>query len=356
MTSTDQPSVESQLPLEGPARLLAILAAAVFTIELSVMATFALLPPIPRWLEVFLDASLLVVFLFPVLYLYVFRPFRRLVARRLLAEQELAAANKLLQQDIAERKRIEEALRKSESRFREMLEEAPIGMAVTALDGGFMQVNQAFCDIVGYSKQELERMGYVDITFPEDVEENVACVQRLLDKGLRSCQMETRYLHQNGRLIWVKISCSVQLNADREPMYFIIQIEDITEYKTADERATLLTNVFEHSIEPILITDAHNRILEINPSFTQLTGYVLHDVLGKDPKMLAAHTAEQNREFYREMWEALQADGYWHGEIWDQKKDGSTFPRWLTITAVHDEKNRIINYIGSYTDISQLRR
>lgn len=343
-----------KMPVESPARLLMILVVAVFAIELSVMATFAMLAPISRWLEVFLDALLLVTLLFPVLYILVFRPLRRLINQQLLIEKELAAANQQLQRDIVERQKIEEALRESESRFRDTLEDAPIGMAVTALDGQFLQVNQAFCSIVGYRKNELERMGYADITFPEDVAESVANVERLLAEGRQTFQMETRYLHKNGRLIWVKISCSVRLGTDKAPMYFIVQIEDITEFKQASERARLLTNVFERSIEAILITDSNNRIVEINPAFNKLTGYVLHDVLGKDPKILSAHT--HSPEFYKGMWQCLLNEGYWHGEIWDRKKDGSTFPRWVTITAVRDEQNRIVNYIGSFADISELKR
>jgi PAS domain S-box-containing protein len=343
----------AKIPLESPARLLLTLALSVFVIELSLMVAFALLPPIPEWVEVFLDALLLVTLLFPLLYFLIFRPLRTLIAQHLLAERELALLNQRLQEDIAERRRIEEALRESESQFRDMLENAPIGMAVTALDGRFLQVNQAFCDIVGYRKLELEQLGYADITFPDDLAVSVENVERLLAGGRRSFQMEGRYLHKNGRLLWVKICCSVHLGKDAVPKYFITQIEDITEYKHSNEREQLLASVFEHSIEAILITDSNNRIIEINPAFTRLTGYVLHDVLGRDPKLLSAH--RQPPGFYQQMWQSLRNDGYWHGEVWDRRKDGSLFPRWLTITAVHDAQNKIINYIGSFTDISQLK-
>lgn len=344
-----------EMPIESPGKLLAILIVAVFTIELVVMIGFSWLPSIPLWLKELLDASLLATFLFPVVYLWVFRPFKRLISQRLLAERELAAANEQLQADIVARQAIEEALRESETRFREVLENAAVGMTVTALDGRFLQVNQAFCDIVGYPKRELERMGYADITFPEDLATGSAKVQRYLAEGRRSFQLESRYLHKNGRLIWVKIACSVHVDAKQEPTYFIIQIEDVTEFKNTSERARLLTNVFVHSVEPILISDADNRIVEINPAFTQLTGYVQHDVLGRDPKMLSAHTQMQTPAFYKGMWQCLLNEGYWHGEIWDTKKDGSVFLRWLTITVVRDEGGNIVNYIGSYTDISSLK-
>ncbi|MGB8409560.1 MAG: PAS domain S-box protein [Gallionella sp.] len=256
--------------------------------------------------------------------------------------------------DVTASRQIQYRLRESEERFSEIFEYAPIGMIVTALDGRFIQFNQAFCEIIGYQRKELQKLSYGDITYPEDITSSEAHVQSLLDGSVRSFQMQTRYLHKNGLLIWARISCSLHMNAKGAPQYFITQIEDITEYKKANERIRMMANVFEHSMEAILITDASNLIIDVNPSFTRLTGYSLHDAIGKNPKMLSS--GAQTPEFYKGMWQCLLNEGYWQGEILDKRKDGSTYPKWLTITAVRNEKNETTNYIGSFTDISQLRR
>jgi PAS domain S-box-containing protein len=255
--------------------------------------------------------------------------------------------------DVTESRRTQNRLRESEERFREILENAPIGMIVTGLDGHFMQVNQAFCDIIGYQQKEFQKLSYGDITYPDDITSSQAHVRKLLDGSDHTFQMQTRYLHKNGHLIWAKISC-IYMDANGAPPYFITQIEDITEFKNAGERIRMMANVFEHSMEAILITDAANLIIDVNPSFTRLTGYGLRDVIGKNPKILAsgAHTPE----FYKGMWQCILNEGYWQGEILDRRRDGSTYPKWLTITAVRNENNEIVNYIGSFTDISQLRR
>ena len=255
--------------------------------------------------------------------------------------------------DVTEARRTQIRLQESEKRFREILEHAPIGMIVTGLDGQFIQVNQAFCDIIGYPQQELLRSSYGDIIYPDDIPATQEHVQRLLSGNASTFHMQARYLHKQGHLIWTKISCFYMQTNGNSP-YFITQIEDITEFRRASERIRMMANVFEHSMEAILITDAANLIIDVNPSFTRLTGYTPHEAIGKNPKILASGTHPP--EFYKSMWQCLLNDGYWQGEIVDRRKDGTTYPKWLTITAVRDENGEITNYIGSFTDISQLRR
>ena len=255
--------------------------------------------------------------------------------------------------DVTESRSTQRRLKESEERFREILENAPIGMIVTAPDGHFIQVNQAFCEIIGYQQKDLLRLSYGDITYPDDIAASQKLVQSLLDGNAHTFQMETRYLHKNGRLIWARISC-FYMNANGVAPYFITQIEDITEFKQANERIRMMANVFEHSMEAILITDAANLIIDVNPSFTRLTGYTLREVIGKNPKILSSGAHSQ--EFYKGMWQCILDEGFWQGEILDKRKDGSTYPKWLTITAVRNDAGEIANYIGSFTDISQLRR
>ncbi|MER2538203.1 MAG: EAL domain-containing protein [Azonexus sp.] len=114
--------------------------------------------------------------------------------------------------------------------------------------------------------------------------------------------------------------------------------------------ATLL-RIFEQTSEAVVITDHSNRISMVNAAFTRLTGYESCDVLGQNPKMLSAGRAEP--DLYRNMWTALEEDGYWEGEIWDRRKDGRIFPKWLTISILRDAKGAVINFVGTFTDISE---
>lgn len=134
-------------------------------------------------------------------------------------------------QDITKRKLAEEALRNSEMRFRDVLEYAPIGMAIVSLDGSFVQVNHALCEIVGYEKNELETLTFQEITYPDDLAADLSNVGRLLDSEIRSYQMEKRYIRKDGQLVWVQLTASILRDSDNKPLHFIAQIEDISERK-----------------------------------------------------------------------------------------------------------------------------
>lgn len=114
--------------------------------------------------------------------------------------------------------------------------------------------------------------------------------------------------------------------------------------------ASVLLRAFEQSREAILITDAGNRIVAINPAFTELTGYGIAEIIGRNPKILASGHAEPG--FYDAMWQALKENGFWQGEIWDKRKDGSTYPKWLSISVIHDASGGIQNYVANFNDIS----
>jgi diguanylate cyclase (GGDEF)-like protein/PAS domain S-box-containing protein len=114
---------------------------------------------------------------------------------------------------------------------------------------------------------------------------------------------------------------------------------------------SVLLRIFEQSSEAVLICDSANRITAVNAAFTQLTGYSRDDVLGQDPKILASGRIPP--ELYPAMWEALKRDDYWEGEIWDRRKDGSIFPKWLIISVLRNSSGEVEHFIASFTDISE---
>jgi diguanylate cyclase (GGDEF)-like protein/PAS domain S-box-containing protein len=134
-------------------------------------------------------------------------------------------------QDITERKVAEEARQESEDRFRNTLEHAPIGMALISPDGKFVQVNQAFCNIVGYATEELLNLTFETITHPEDVAKDVSFVKRMEAGEIPSYEIEKRYLHKDGRIVWVQITGSMLRDVKGAPRQIIKQVQDITERK-----------------------------------------------------------------------------------------------------------------------------
>ncbi|HQT26017.1 MAG TPA: PAS domain S-box protein, partial [Burkholderiales bacterium] len=127
-------------------------------------------------------------------------------------------------QDITAHKKAETALIASENRFRTIMDYAPIGMAITSVDGGIMLVNQAFCDMLGYTKNELEQKSFEEITHPEDIGLTLEDRNRLLTQEIDRYQKEKRYLRKDGKIVWAQVTSSIFIGSDKP--YFIAQVED----------------------------------------------------------------------------------------------------------------------------------
>jgi PAS domain S-box-containing protein len=144
--------------------------------------------------------------------------------------------------DITERKVIEEqlrsseqALRVSEERFRSTFDQAAVGIAHVALDGTWLRVNQRACDIVGYCQEDLIKTTFQQITYPDDLAADLEQLHRLIAGKISGYQMEKRYFHRDGSLVWVNLTVSLVQTQGGEPDYFIAVIEDICNRKAAEE-------------------------------------------------------------------------------------------------------------------------
>ncbi|MGQ7245233.1 putative bifunctional diguanylate cyclase/phosphodiesterase [Salinicola sp. V024] len=117
------------------------------------------------------------------------------------------------------------------------------------------------------------------------------------------------------------------------------------------QRRRLSEQALELSQDGVMITNAANRIVTINPAFTQITGYTLDEIRGLDPSSLSA--GRHDKTFYDRYWQSLRTTGHWEGEIWNQRKHGDQYPEWVRIQACHDGKGRVSHYVGIFTDISR---
>jgi diguanylate cyclase (GGDEF)-like protein/PAS domain S-box-containing protein len=156
--------------------------------------------------------------------------------------------------NITERKRTEEALREAEERFRRSFDDAAIGMALVAPDGQFLRTNRSLCEILGYVEEELLEKTFQDITYPDDLDADLDQVRRMLVGKIRTYQMEKRYFHKDGQVVWVLLSVSMVHDEEGEPLYFVSQIQDISERKVLEER-------LEHRAFHDSLTDLPNRQL-----------------------------------------------------------------------------------------------
>lgn len=119
----------------------------------------------------------------------------------------------------------------------------------------------------------------------------------------------------------------------------------------ANERLQLFVKMFDNSSEAILITDAQQRIIAVNPAFYMITRFSEEDVIGNNPSILSS--GRQDAMFYQAMWKTINETGVWQGEIWNRRKNGEIFPEWLSIGTVKNAQGEVLNYVALFSDISR---
>jgi two-component system cell cycle sensor histidine kinase/response regulator CckA len=176
------------------------------------------------------------------------------------------------------------ALRASEERFRNAVHYAPIGMAIVASDGRFLEVNPALCRLVGYTREELLARTFQDITHPEDLDVELKFVRQVLAGEIETYQMEKRYFHKEGHVVWVLLSVSLVRDAAGQPLHFISQIQDLSERKHIDaalreseEQHRLL---FRRNPLPMWVVEAETlAVLAVNDAAVEHYGYSREEFL-----------------------------------------------------------------------------
>ena len=152
---------------------------------------------------------------------------------------------------------------------------------------------------------------------------------------------------------WFELSVARVQSGSDAAQRFILIARDITERHQAQEKLRLTAGVFSHTREGIVIADVGGTILDVNEAFTRITGYARTDVVGRNPRIL--RSGRQDAAFYRALWDSLLGQGYWSGEIWNRRRNGEVYPQLLTISAVRNPQGRTEQYVGLFTDITQLK-
>jgi PAS domain S-box-containing protein len=206
--------------------------------------------------------------------------------------------------DVAERRRAEEAMRTSEERFRRIFEQTSVGMAIFNPDGRYLAVNRAFCEMLGYSEDELLQLKYDEITFGGDRKASRERNRRVRAGKLDQFEVEKRYVRKDGSVIWVALSGSTIRNADGVPIFNIRQIQDITERKQAVEAVreseSRFRAVIDNSPAEICLRSVDGRYVLFNREFEKRHGVSLDEARGKRADEMAspdvARAISQNDE------------------------------------------------------------
>lgn len=163
-------------------------------------------------------------------------------------------------------------------------------------------------------------------------------------------------LHRNSHVIgaiflYANISDAFTEPSRRLLLELMEDIDFALEHFEKEEQLQLSAQIFAQSSEGIMLLDASGNIVMINKAFSHITGYTENEVLGKNPRMLAS--GQHDRNFYATMWETIDREGRWQGEIWNRRKNGAIYPEWLLIKTMRDSRNNLTHYIGTFTDLTE---
>ena len=260
--------------------------------------------------------------------------------------------NRRLTREVILRKEADKRLRAiidNNERYRALFFESPVGHALNLLSSGdFISVNQSFENITGYTIDELNQLSYWDLTPEHYADQEQEQLKALNERGHYG-PYEKHYIHKDGSLVAVRLNGTLITEPGGEKLILSV-VEDISAYSEAKERLRLSSLVLENSSEALVVSDENNRIIAINPAFTQITGYSLDEVQGKDPGCLKS--GRHDAAFYKEMWKIINSTGRWQGEIWDKRKSGDEFAKWLTINTIKNKDGSIARYVALFSDIT----
>ena len=188
--------------------------------------------------------------------------------------------------DITERKRAEEALRESEERFRTIFEQAAVGVSqVESRTGRFIRINQKYCDILGYSPEEMLGKSFWEITHPDDLSADEVNMARLIAGDIHTSTLEKRYIHKNGTIVWVNLTISAMWVAGQEPSFHIGVAEDITARKQAEEMLREQLHFLQQLLDaipiPIFYKDRQGIFRGCNVAYEKFVGLTKEQVIGK---------------------------------------------------------------------------
>lgn len=255
--------------------------------------------------------------------------------------------------DITESKRVQETLEKQNTVLQSILDNIPDGISLFDANLGMVACNEQLKTLLDLPeslfakglpnlKEVLEfnaARGEYGAEHPEQL------VQEILKRASEPALHAFERTRPNGTVLHVR---GVPLPTGG----FVTVYTDVTQHRRAEERLLLAEKVFANSPEAIMICDQGNRIISVNQAFCDITGYAQDEVLGRDPRILAS--GRHDKEFYGRMWQTLRESGAWAGEIWDRRKNGEIYPKWMTINALHDtQSGALTHYITLFSDITE---
>lgn len=266
---------------------------------------------------------------------------------------DLSALNGQLLDEVAERKRKEVLISESEARYRSVLESSQDAIVIIEAPGfRIAYANEQTAALLGMSLSEVLGESLLDFVVPAERSSFEGRLLRRLGDGGFSAASRLRFARPDGSHVRVGDVHIARIDRAEQEGQWVVSIKDVTE-RLADERALQISAaVMESASEGIVVTDAKNHIIQVNPAFTAITGYRPGEVLGKDPRCLGS--GRHDAEFFRALWQQLATEGHWEGEVWNRRPNGTIYVVWLSISTIREEGvDSGGRHVATFIDITQ---
>ena len=253
-------------------------------------------------------------------------------------------------EDITDRQKSQEQLREREEQLRLTLENAPIGIVTAGIDGRLLSVNPAFCNILGYSVDELTRLTVEQITHPDDWEDTSERYEALVNGDIENYELEKRYIRRDGAIIIVRARAGLVRDAAGQPLMVVGEVEDVTEHQRTEK---LFQLVVESAPNAIVMVDEEGKIVLVNSQTERYFRYRREELLGKPVEILIPERMrEQHPGFVRGFRHEQMARPMGLGRnLFGLRKDGSEFPVEVGLSPIETGQGQLI--LSAIVDISE---
>lgn len=243
----------------------------------------------------------------------------------------------------------------SNYKYRSLIQSSPVPYILLDKHQRVMFINQSFKETFGYDQDNIEtlpnwkRLLYL-VEQQKKSTHDVSQANSYINSMSHAFEIEIKT--KTGKPRVALVSSSVVENTLGDEILLVIY--DITVRKEAEEQLRFSSRVFNQAHEAIMITDTKGVITDVNPAFSQITGYSREEAIGQTPHLLSS--GKHSPEFFQNMWKSIREHGYWQGEVWNCRKNGELYAELLTVSSLTDDDGTTRHFVGLFSDITNAKQ
>lgn len=242
-----------------------------------------------------------------------------------------------------------------------VLATTPVGLVKLNAKREIEWVNKQACKMFGYELEDFYQLreqgklntSSLNLYFDDDKELFEEYYQDIYANKRNNFTLNTRYRHRDGSILWTKLTVTAVRDGINKIQYFINTIQDLTEEQDNRQRLSIIESMYRHSAEGIMLCDANQKIIDVNPAFETITGYDAGDAIGRTHDLLRSGVHDE--QFYDDITSALLKHNEWKGVIWSRNRDGDIFAQQVTLSSIKDG-DKLKYFFAVFTDVTEEKK